>query len=140
MPLNVAVYAAAVPLGSGGATSKAFIVPVTLLPLLENTSVICSGEIEAGVLRLEPGPLRDRYEGLRREMIEWMAPRTLPIDRLVASAWARVSANHVRLERPISTADELIAATAIVHDLTVVTRNVRDFEYAGCRVLSPWSA
>lgn len=104
------------------------------------TSVICAGEIEAGVLRLEPGPVRDRYEGLRREMIEWMVPRTLPIDRLVASVWARVNAEHGRSGRRVPATDELIAATAIVHDLTVVTRNVRDFEHAGCKVLSPWSA
>jgi predicted nucleic acid-binding protein len=35
--------------------------------------------------------------------------------------------------------DELIAATALVHDLTLVTRNVRHFEHSGCRLLSPWS-
>ena len=105
-----------------------------------HTSVICAGEIEAGVLRLEPGPTRDRYEGLRRELIEWLGPRTLPIDRQVASAWARISADHERLGRRVSATDQLIAATATVHDLTVVTRNVRDFEHSGCKVLSPWSA
>jgi len=36
--------------------------------------------------------------------------------------------------------DELIAATALVHDLIVVTRNVVDFEAAGCKLLSPWSS
>jgi predicted nucleic acid-binding protein len=35
--------------------------------------------------------------------------------------------------------DELIAATALVHDLTLVTRNTRHFEHSGCRLLSPWS-
>ena len=42
--------------------------------------------------------------------------------------------------RPSEMTDELIAASAHVHGLTVVTRNVRHFEHSGCRVLSPWSA
>ena len=61
--------------------------------------------------------------------------RTLPVDAAVALRCARLHVPDPRLER-----DALIAATALVHGLTVVTRNVRDFAASGVAVIDPWEA
>jgi toxin FitB len=59
--------------------------------------------------------------------------RVLPVTLQVAAAWGRQ-----QLAQPRPVIDALIAATAQVHDLIVVTRNVKDFELAGVRVLNPF--
>jgi toxin FitB len=61
------------------------------------------------------------------------AARILPIDDRVALRWGRLAAERTR-----SMADGLIAATAIVHDKIVVTRNVADFADTGIAVIDPW--
>lgn len=104
------------------------------------TSVICLGELRKGVAMLDAGPRREQFEQARRDLAHWFGGRVLPVEALAAAAWGEVAALHQREGKMVAVTDELIAATAIVHDLTVVTRNVRDFEHAGCRVLSPWSA
>jgi predicted nucleic acid-binding protein len=63
------------------------------------------------------------------------ADRILDVDRTVAEAWGRMRA---RLGRPVPAIDSLIAATAEIHNLTVVTRNVADFAPLIARVFSPW--
>ncbi|OYW36248.1 MAG: hypothetical protein B7Z42_12830 [Brevundimonas sp. 12-68-7] len=66
--------------------------------------------------------------------------RILPVDLAVTERWASLAEVNRAAGRASEMTDELIAATAHVHGLTVVTRNVRHFEHSGCRVLSPWSA
>jgi predicted nucleic acid-binding protein len=107
---------------------------------LKYTSVVSLGELRKGVALIEAGPRRDLYERVRREIARRFGARVLVVDETVAVAWGDVAARHRQQSLKVSVTDELIAATAIVHDLTVVTRNVRDFEHAGCKVLSPWSA
>lgn len=93
-------------------------------------------EIEIGILLLAR---RDEAQGalLRRWMDERVLPefegRTLPIDAAVALRCARLHVPDPRSER-----DALIAATALVHDMTVATRNVADFRATGVRLLNPW--
>ena len=99
-------------------------------------SVITLLELETGVLLIER---RDPAQGtiLRR----WLESRVLPafsgrilaIDAPVARRCARLHVPDPRSDR-----DALIAATALVHDLTVVTRNVADFEPMGVRMINPW--
>ncbi len=60
--------------------------------------------------------------------------RVLPVTLPVAAAWGRQ-----QYAQPLPVIDALIAATARVHDLTVVTRNVKDFELAGVQVLNPFA-
>jgi predicted nucleic acid-binding protein len=98
-------------------------------------SVVTLGEIMKGVA------LKQRTDPhMAASLMEWLdllrrdhADRILPIDDDVAIAWGRLAA-----ERPRSMADGLIAATASVHDKTIVTRNVRDFQDTGVPVIDPW--
>ena len=66
--------------------------------------------------------------------------RILPVTLEVADIWGRLDGEASLRGTQLPIADALIAATAIVHDLTVVTRNVADFERCGARVLSPWTS
>ena len=99
-------------------------------------SAITLMEIEVGILRVER---RDGAQGarLRSWMTHHVLPefldRTLPVDAAVALRCASLHVPDPRGER-----DALIAATALVHSMTVVTRNVADFEATGVPLLNPW--
>lgn len=100
-------------------------------------SVITVMEIEVGIKRLErrdPEQAERLHGWLRTDVLTAFERRTLPVDLVVARRAAQLHVPDPRPER-----DCLIAATALVHDLTVVTRNVRDFEPLGVRVLNPWA-
>lgn len=100
------------------------------------TSALTLMEIEVGVLRMER---RDAAQGsvLRQWLEESVRPifaeRTLVVDTAVAH---RTATLHVPNPRP--PLDALIAATAFVHDLVLVTRNTRDFAGTGVLLLNPW--
>ena len=100
-------------------------------------SVITLGEIMRGVaLRQKSDPRAASH------LAQWLqtlrsdhADRILPITDVIALEWGRIAAL-----RPRGDADGLIAATAIVHDLIVVTRNVADFDDTRASTLNPWDA
>lgn len=99
-------------------------------------SAITILEIELGTLQIAR---RDTAQGavLRSWIDDQILPRfegrILPIDTAVAQRCARLQVPDPRAER-----DALIAATALVHGLTVVTRNMADFEPLGVMLLNPW--
>jgi toxin FitB len=99
-------------------------------------SVMTLVEIEYGILRLARRDMR-QASGLRRWFEETMRPsfagRILPIDEPVAIACAGLHVPDPRPER-----DALIAATAIVHGLTMVTRKSRDFQGLPVALVNPW--
>jgi toxin FitB len=101
-------------------------------------SAITIMELETGVLRVEQ---RDVTQGamLRAWLDQHVLPeftgRVLPVDTAVAQRCARLHVPDPRSER-----DALIAATALVHGMTVVTRNVADFMATGVAILNPWDA
>ena len=101
-------------------------------------SVISLLELEIGILLLER---RDKEQGailrawMNRHVLPTFSGRILAIDTTVAQ---RCAALHV--PNPRSDRDALIAATALVHGLTVATRNVADFEGMGVDVLNPWGS
>ena len=100
-------------------------------------SALTLTELEIGILRIER---RDAGQGqllrtwMDRHVLPEFAERTLPVDSVVALKCARLQVPDLRAER-----DALIAATAIVHGMTVVTRNVADFETTGAAVVDPWA-
>ena len=101
-------------------------------------STVTIMELELGILRIER---RDPAQGamLRSWMDGYILPefseRTLPIDTRVALRCARLHVPDPRSDR-----DALIAATALVYGMTVVTRNMADFELTGVPLLNPWDA
>jgi hypothetical protein len=101
-------------------------------------SVVTVQELERGTLLMER---RDAQQGailrrwLEEEVLTRLSERILPVDLVVARRCARLHVPDPRPER-----DALIAATALTHGLTVVTRNTADFEPMGVTVLNPWLA
>jgi predicted nucleic acid-binding protein len=99
-------------------------------------SVITVMELETGarlVGRRDPEQGRCLVAWIERQILRTFDGRILPIDLAVAR---RCAALHVPNPRPIN--DALMAATALDHRLSVVTRNVRDFDGTGVTVLNPW--
>jgi len=100
-------------------------------------SAITILELEIGVLRIER---RDPTQGamLRTWLETLVLPefngRIFPVDSAVAQRCARLHVPDPRAER-----DALIAATALVHGMTIVTRNTSDFESTGAQILNPWT-
>ena len=101
-------------------------------------SVITVGELRRGIVRLEPGRRRDDLDFWLTDLILRYGERILPVDLDVTERWAALAEANRAAGRASDMTDELIAATAQAHGLTVVTRNVRHFEPTGCHVLSPW--
>ena len=102
-------------------------------------SVISLGEILKGITAL-PGSKRrrDLEKWLHESLRPWFEGRILAIDEPVAERRGIFAGQCKSKGRPLNVVDGLIAATALVHDLTVVTRNVRDFEGLGVELLNPW--
>lgn len=103
-------------------------------------SVLLLGELDKGILKLDEGSFRRAIGAQRDFILAEYVERILPVDLTIARRWAEVTNRHYRLNLTVGAIDELVSATALVHDLTVVTRNVRHFEHSGCKLLSPWSA
>lgn len=102
-------------------------------------SVITVGELRRGIIRLGPGRRRDDLDFWLSQLILRFHDHILPIGLEVTERRAALAEDQRAAGRAADMSDELIAATAHVHGLTVVTRNVRHFEHSGCHVLSPWS-
>lgn len=102
-------------------------------------SVVTLAELRHGIERMAAGQRRRRLnEWLANDLLFRFEGRVLPVDVTVADSWGRLTASREAFGRPISVADAFIAATAAVHGLTLVTRNVADFE-GTVRTVSPWS-
>lgn len=104
-------------------------------------SVLTLGELRKGVERLTDGRRRLRLENwLDSDLKLRFAGRWLPVDEEVAERWGLVTAQAAARGAVLPTTDGLIAATALVHGMTVVTRNATDMAAAGALVLNPWAA
>ena len=103
-------------------------------------SVITLAELRNGIASLSAGRRRDRLDvWVSAELPDRFEGRVLVIDAAVADQWGRVTAAGKAAGRPIGAMDAFLAATAMVHELTVVTRNVADFEMIDIPILCPWS-
>lgn len=102
-------------------------------------SVVTIAEVRSGCLRLPDGWRKQRLEQwIVSGILPRFAGRILPIDEVIADATGRLMARSRMSGRTIGAMDLMIAATAIVHGLTVVTRNTWDFEALGVRLFNPW--
>ena len=104
-------------------------------------SVLTLGEIRKGVAGLAQSKRRTRLETwLELELHARFSGRILPIDTAVADRWGLLAAEAKRKGKSLSAIDGLLAATALHHNLTIVSRNVSDFSTAQAPVLNPWDA
>ena len=100
-------------------------------------SVLTLGEIRKGVEMLSERRRRERLRvWLEQDLKDWFGPRILPVDAAVADRWGRVLAE---IARPAPAIDGLLAATALHHELRLVTRNVDDFRFPGLNLVNPWN-
>lgn len=98
---------------------------------------IVLGELYAGILRHPAGRKRVQLERWFESAIGSLD--CLPWDGAVSRRWARLAVHLKRKGRALPLLDSMIAATALEHHLTVATRNVRDFEATGVRVVNPFA-
>lgn len=99
-------------------------------------SVVSVGELRRGVelIRLRGDAAQaNLLEGWLQGLLAVYARNILPIDEEIGQVWGRLRVPHAQ-----HGLDKLIAATALIHDLTVVTRNVDDFAGTGVRMLNPF--
>jgi predicted nucleic acid-binding protein len=89
-------------------------------------------------------PVGKRRSDLQRWLDDtlrpWFDGRILPVTAPVAERWGILAGQSQLKGRVVKVADGLIAATALHHDLTIVTRNVKDFQQLGVAVPNPWES
>ncbi|MCB1021989.1 MAG: type II toxin-antitoxin system VapC family toxin [Acidobacteria bacterium] len=108
-------------------------------PDAQYISVLTLAELRKGIELLQPGKRRRELTAwYSHDLEEWFSGRVLPVDRRVAESWATLTSRLLRRGRPLPAIDSLIAATAIAHDLAIVTRNVRDYADSGVETVNPW--
>ena len=104
-------------------------------------SVLTLGEIRKGLAALPPGRRRTRLETwLEAELRVRFSGRVLSIDSEVADRWGWLAAGAKGQGKSLSAIDGLIAATAVHHNLTIVSRNTSDFSSVPVPVVNPWEA
>ena len=101
-------------------------------------SVIVVHELQFGVQNMPSGQRRDRVSAVYRTFIDQHTSRVLPVERTVAERAAQLRAQAQRAGHTLHLADALIAGTAIVHNLILATRNVKDFAALDVDVVNPW--
>ena len=102
-------------------------------------SVVSLGEILKGVTVLPESKRRSQLQQWLDEMLRpWFQGRILPVNDPIAERWGVLAGQCQLKGRPLKVVDGYIAATALEHDLTIVTRNVKDFVGLGVTVFNPW--
>lgn len=104
-------------------------------------SVLTLGEIRKGVAGLAQGKRRTHLETwLEVDLQARFSGRIVPIDSCIADRWGLLASEAKRKGIALSVIDGLLAATALHHNLTVVSRNASDFTNTQVQVLNPWQA
>lgn len=99
-------------------------------------SVLTIGELRKGVESVKDNKRKLKLKSwLEHDVNIWFDQRVLNITQPVAERWGRICAEA---RRPLPVIDSLLAAQALQHDLSIVTRNHGDFEFQGLDVVNPW--
>ena len=99
-------------------------------------SVLTLGEIRKGIDALADKARKIKLiDWLETELPAFFTGRILPVDAQVADRWGRLLG---AAGRPLPAIDSLLAATALAHDLILVTRNVKDYAGLGLQIIDPW--
>jgi predicted nucleic acid-binding protein len=102
-------------------------------------SMVSLGEIQHGIERMPPSRNRNALQQWFDRLCVQYGQRTIPVDEPVWRAYAKLRASVEAMGRPQADVDLLIAATASVHHLTLVTRNTRHFQDTGVALYDPWA-
>lgn len=103
-------------------------------------SVITLGELQKGITKLPVSTKKTRLQNwIEHDLFDRFRGRILPITQEIASSWGHIQGQAEKQGRPLPVLDSLISATAIVHNLTVVTRNTADMEGSGVNLINPWT-
>ncbi len=98
------------------------------------------GELRKGIGNLADGRRKASIQRwFDHDVIARFHNRILSIDPDVCLRWGELSAESNKMAHPCPAIDTLLASTALVHDLTVVTRNERDFARTGVEIINPWT-
>jgi predicted nucleic acid-binding protein len=104
-------------------------------------SVVSIGELETGFTTMQDAARRTRLEASLERHLAFLFPyRVLSVTQSIAARWGRLDGMRQLSGRPLSAPDGMIAATALEHGLTLVTRNVKDFAGLGVTIFNPWDA
>jgi len=102
-------------------------------------SSLTFGELYKGVSKLSDSRRTKKLsQWIEQDLKERFAGRILDIDLPVAKTWGEIQGTSELSGSPMPAIDSLIAATALTHDLTVVTRNITDMQQSGATLLNPW--
>jgi len=101
-------------------------------------SAITFGEIQKGIATLPHGRKRQILETFLKNTLETFDGRILPLDREICLQWGTLRGLMQLKGRSAPVVDAFFAATGLVHRLTLVTRNVTDFERTGVEIFNPW--
>jgi len=107
---------------------------------IQFVGVVTIGELRRGAALLAQGSARrvqlEHYIETKIPLL--FGKRVLPVTQAVAERWGVLDARRQAAGQPLAIADGMIAATAIEHDLTLVTRNVKDLAGLGVTIFNPW--
>lgn len=104
-------------------------------------SSVSFGEFRKGIIMLSAGKRREELEAwMETDLSILFSGRILSVTRSIAERWGVLEGQRQLAGKRLNVPDGQIAATALEHGLTVVTRNVKDFEQLGVSILNPWSA
>ncbi|VAX10336.1 hypothetical protein MNBD_GAMMA26-1503 [hydrothermal vent metagenome] len=101
-------------------------------------SVISVGEIVKGIFLLPDGKRKSELHSWVQTLERHYATRIVPVDLETSRIWGELTATAQMKGKTVSTADGLIASTAIRHGLHIMTRNLTDFEPTGAMLINPW--
>ena len=102
-------------------------------------SVLTFGELHKGIEKLSKSERKEKlHNWVENDLKDRFRNRIITIDLHVAMQWGKIQGISEKAGRPMPAIDSLIAATGIVHHLTVVTRNTSDMNGSGVGLFNPW--